>query len=249
MIGKAAPYDRPACIFNRMAVPSPNPNQDWLIWQLLDSAFPTGGFAHSAGLEAAMQQGEIVNDASLASFFRSSVVQAGRASLPVLMSARASPEDFPRIDAVCDAMLRSSVANRASRAQGQAYLIAAERTFAPNDPTNAIGALRAQVRRDQLPGHFAAALGASAGILKLPALTTATAFLFLTLRGIVSAAVRLGITGPMQAQAMQYELAPFAQDVARRLLDTPLQQAAQTAPLIDILQGGHDRLYSRLFQS
>jgi hypothetical protein len=31
---------------------------DWLVWQLLDSGLPTGGFAHSCGLEAAMQLGE-----------------------------------------------------------------------------------------------------------------------------------------------------------------------------------------------
>ena len=32
---------------------------DWLTWQVVDSAFPTGAFAHSYGLEAAWQQGEV----------------------------------------------------------------------------------------------------------------------------------------------------------------------------------------------
>ena len=53
----------------------------WLIWQLVDSAFPAGGFAHSFGLEAAWQQGE-VNAASLPAFVRDGIAQAGHGGLP-----------------------------------------------------------------------------------------------------------------------------------------------------------------------
>jgi urease accessory protein len=69
---------------------------DWLLWQLADSAFPTGGFAHSFGLEAAWQQGE-VNAASLASFLRNPVANRasrvqGRAWLGTI------ERSFPRAD-------------------------------------------------------------------------------------------------------------------------------------------------------
>jgi len=226
---------------------------DWLLWQLIDSAFPTGGFAHSAGLEAAHQQGELRDGAALASFLESAMLQMGRSSLPMVMSAHRDPERFSEIDTFCDATLRSTVANRASRAQGQAFLIAADRTFAsptanPDIPSP-LTELRSRVRREQLPGHLAVVLGACTGILNLPRMTVAMASLFLTMRGMISAAVRLAIVGPMEAQAIQHDLSPIARWIANRFIDLPLENVAQSSPLIDILQGGHDRLYSRLFQS
>ena len=57
---------------------------DWLTWQVVDSAFPTGAFAHSFGLEAAWQHGEVDGPAALGRFLRASVLQAGHAVLPLL---------------------------------------------------------------------------------------------------------------------------------------------------------------------
>ena len=39
-------------------VPTTSFPSDWIIWQMLDSGLPTGGFAHSYGLEAAVQLGQ-----------------------------------------------------------------------------------------------------------------------------------------------------------------------------------------------
>ena len=51
-----------------------------LVLQLADSAFPTGGFAHSAGLEAAAQLGEIEGPAGLRAFAEEALWQAGCAA-------------------------------------------------------------------------------------------------------------------------------------------------------------------------
>src|SRR3954469_11511418 len=104
---------------------------DWLVWQLADSAFPAGGFAHSYGLEAAWQQGE-VDAASLPSFVRDGIAQAGHSGLPFVMASFDYSQILALFDDRSDAFLRNPVANRASRVQGRAWLGAVERAF-PRD--------------------------------------------------------------------------------------------------------------------
>jgi urease accessory protein len=65
----------------------------------------------------------------------------------------------------------------------------------------------------------------------------------------LSAAVRLGIVGPLEAQRVQAQCAAVLDDVLAACSDIPLSEAAQTAPILDLMQGVQDRLYSRLFQS
>ena len=97
---------------------------DFLIWQLVDSAFPTGGFAHSSGLEAAWQHGEVRGRTELVSFIEASLDQLGHAGLPFVLAAFDAPEKLAEFDALCDAFTTNHVANRASRAQGRAFLAA-----------------------------------------------------------------------------------------------------------------------------
>jgi urease accessory protein len=102
---------------------------DWLLWQIADSAFPTGGFAHSAGLEAAWQHGEIRNRDELFSFVEASLQQLGHAALPFVTAAHVEPERLAEFDQLYDAFTSNHVANRASRGQGQAFRSAMERIF------------------------------------------------------------------------------------------------------------------------
>ena len=205
---------------------------DWLIWQLADSAFPSGGFAHSAGLESAWQQGEIDG---VEHFVRQVITQSGYGALPLVGAAHDRTADLADLEARCDAFLSNSVANRASRIQGRAFLLAARRAFPSLPEFSAM--------------HYAPLFGAICGAMAIDRRTTQALFLQIACRGVLAAAVRLGIIGSNAAQRLQAELAPHLQETLDRCESLTPDRLAQTAPLIDLWQSMHDRIYSRLFQS
>jgi urease accessory protein len=226
---------------------------DFLVWQLIDSAFPTGGFAHSAGLEAAWQHGEVRGRVELLAFAETSLDQLGHGYLPFVMATFDTPDKLAEFDQLCDAFTTNHVANRASRAQGRAFLTAVERIFPerrfPNRLDGNGNTHRADLEIGAPFAHFAPVFGACLQQLDIPRETTARMFFFNHLRSVLAAAVRLNITGPMEAQVLQHKLSAKAELVRQKCKDLTLEQIAQTAPLLDLWQGAQDRLYSRLFQS
>ena len=216
----------------------------WLLLQLADSALPTGGFAHSGGLEAAAQQEEVRTAADLRRFLRDALWQAGHATLPLASATHGDPGALPRLDARADAFLVSRVANRASRTQGRAFLDTCARIF-PEE----IGGVRDGARVAGLLMHYAPVAGAVLRALEVERTQAQQLLLSLSLRGVLFAAVRLGIVGTHEAQRMQRELAGVLDEVLAACGDLSDDALAQTSPIADLLGSTHDRLYSRLFQS
>src|SRR4051794_37148730 len=97
-------------------------SMNYLIWQLVDSGFPAGGFTHSGGLEAGVHHGRINNAADVREFARQIIMQAGRSALPIVTAAHRNAAELGELDELCEAFLINPVANRASRAQGRALL-------------------------------------------------------------------------------------------------------------------------------
>ena len=228
------------------------PGSDFLLWQLADSAFPTGGFAHSSGLEAAWQHGEVRNRDELASYLEASLYQLGHAALPFVTAAYDQPERLAEFDQLCDAFTTNHVANRASRAQGRALLSAVERIFPERRSSLRLSDSSSYHRSGSETGaplHFAPVFGAVMRGLEIPKQTISRLFFFNHLRSVLAAAVRLNIVGPMEAQTMQHRASTKAEQVITRCELLKLDDLAQTAPLLDLWQGAQDRLYSRLFQS
>jgi urease accessory protein len=221
----------------------PSPVPEALVWQLVDSAFPTGAFAHSLGLEAAWHHGEVASRDDLRRFTEATILQAATGALPLVNAAHREPGRLAEWDARNDAFLTNAVANRASRVQGRTLVASAARVW----PSPALAAI--QARCQQLFAHAAPMTGVVFAALGVPLETTQRLVLYGAARGVLSAAVRLGIAGSYDAQRLQSDCAAWSAQVLLRYRDSGPDDLAQSAPVLDVLQGAHDRLYSRLFQS
>jgi urease accessory protein len=209
--------------------------------QLADSAFPTGGFAHSGGLEAAIAHGE----RDVERFCREAIVATAHGALPLVAAVHQDPARHAAIDALASAILWSPVAARASCAQGRALADVAAAAFA--DPS--LRDARRATAEGRLAGHLAPMFGLVAHALAISAEDTRSLVLHVTLRGLLSSAVRLGAVGPREAQAMHARLHPSLDDAMRFAATLSLDDVAQTSPLAELLQATHDRLHVRLFQT
>jgi urease accessory protein len=216
---------------------------DWLVLQLADATFPSGGFAHSGGLEATMKAGGLAVPGALERFIDDALWQAGHMTLPFVAAGHDAPRRLAELDRAHDAALVNRVLNRASRSQGRAHLGACVRSFGGDR----LHALRKAAREG--PRHLAPVFGASLAALDVERDATLRLHLHGTVRGLVSSAVRLALVGPAEGQRLHAAAAPTLDAVLRECSAYEITTQTQTAPLHDLLSGGHELLYSRLFAS
>jgi urease accessory protein len=236
---------------------------------LADGRLPSGGHAHSGGLEAAVAAGRVRDVAGLGGFLRGRLATAGLVAAAFAAAACARPGEWPELDAGLDARTPSPALRKASRAQGRA-LLRAGRTMWPTatldrGPHHQV-AFTGEPHPPAMPGHephplaalgrephHPVALGAVAAVAGLGPAEAAVAAAHGTVTGPAGAAVRLLGLDPYAVHALLAALAPdcdrIAADAAIRATDAVDALPAASAPLLDIGAELHATWEVRLFAS
>lgn len=218
--------------------------------RFVDSFFPSGGFAYSSGLEAAVQGGVVRNADDLAKYVED-VLRNGmgrREAVAVALAHEAVSTGMLPIaldaDRELDAMKLGRESREASRQMGrQVIRIAAEQS----DGNRLLHDFLAAVEAGRTPCHLAVCLGlvlAASGWSREDAVA---AYLHQAATGFISAALKLLPIGQREGQRLLDGWMPLMAELSGGA--QPGLSMTSWSPVQDICAMKHGRLESRLFRS
>lgn len=219
--------------------------------QITDSAFPSGSFAHSYGLEG-LFEGRLtpsldeVRGAIDAVWWHQLLRMDGVGGR---RAHRAMQDgDVDRVTAIDQELFDTKIARElreASIATGRGFLSVARSVVVHTGLEEY--ATRVETRRS--PGTHAIAFHAAAAAAGVGAAETTIAWGYQTIAQMVSALLRLGILGHRDAQAHIAALCPRVAQGAREIAECDEGGLSSFAPALEIASMRHERQYSRLFRS
>ncbi|GAS94607.1 urease accessory protein UreF 1 [Mycolicibacterium canariasense] len=173
-----------------------------------DSAFPSGGFAFSSGLEGAHRDGLIGDEDGVTAYAAEQLDgRWHRGERVILRRAWAEPVGADRL---AEASATMSVLRQASRRAGAATLT----TFAAF--TRGVAGYRAAVSAGDTPGHLPVAQAVCLRAAGLDLQTAEAVTAWQAVSGITGAALRLGICGHLGVQRVHTALTPLLVDILHR---------------------------------
>ncbi len=223
--------------------------QQLVMMQLSDSFFPTGSFTLSHGLESLVQTGKVRSAQDLQSF------------LQILLRNKVGPTDLVaslhshrgikngnleaarQADKQLFAQTAIAKTRETQRQSGRALLMVSCSTW----EDERLEILSREAAEGTIHCLHPVIFGVVAAIAGLSEQHTVLAFLHSLVTSILSAAIRLGVLGHIQAQQI---LQPLAADIEAVWVTTQsmkLEQMWSCTSLIDIAQMQHPKLAQRLF--
>ena len=218
--------------------------------RFIDSFFPSGGYAYSSGLEAAVQGRAVRSGDDLFLYvedmFRQGVAHREAVAVGVAHEALLRNDIQPAlsVDHELHAMKIGYESRVASQQMGrQVVKIAVDRL----DAHAVVQDFYMAIEAERTPGHFPIALALTLADAGWGKTETIAAFCYQTAVGFVSAGLKLLPIGQCEGQHLLERWMPLLDECASRAAESDTMTA--WSPIQDIYAMRHSRLQSRLFRS
>ena len=227
------------------------------VLQLSDSAFPSGRYTLSYGLEAFAQSGVLgtpCRGSTLLTLLRDCIRFGVAPSDGVALACahRATGRDgcldlelVTRADERLTAVKLPREAREASTRTGRALL----NTAAAVLEESAMLEYVERVATERSPGNHAVVLGVISARLGVPGVEAVTGELYAFSAGWVAAAVRLALIDHRTAQTLLHRVRPLTAAAAVKAVDRDVADISSCTPLLDVMAMRHEQAELRLFAS
>jgi urease accessory protein len=227
------------------------------VLQLSDTAFPSGRYTLSYGLEALVQTGHLAApaDGSTMSALLTDTIRFGVApsdGLALACAHRAAAgkggvdlDALTRVDERLTAVKLPREAREASTRTGRAALATANAAIR----ARALASYAERIKAGAAPGNHAVVLGLLSAVLGVPRLEAVVGELYAFASGLVSAGVRLGLVNHRAAQGLLHRERQVIAEAALEVIDQDMGQISSCTPLLDAMAMRHEQAEVRLFAS
>ena len=225
----------------------------WLapLLQFSDSLFPTGSYAHSCGLEGAVQLGWVHDPQSLEDFIRHLLLPSlQNFELPFLAHAFHAATDgqvdrLCRIDQQYGAMKGARELRQASARLGSQRLSMGVQLS--DHPL--LHRLESCRRDGRMVAQSPIIFGAQSAVDCAPLDAALTAYHFQAVASFLSASMKLIRIGQSGCQTLLGECLSHTSLVVEEAKKIPLEEAGWFSPSLEIASAQHETAYTRLFIS
>ncbi len=221
-----------------------------LLLQMTDSAFPTGAFAHSGGLETYAQAEVVRNADDLADLIGVKLASVARTDLIVIDSAMhayaaADNAQIAELDALCSASKLARETRNASEKIGR-RMLASVLNLLDDD---LLSYYQEEIAAGRLVGHHAVVHGLACGVLGIDPRAALLAYAYALAANQTAASLKLIRIGQTQAQAVLAACGAAIDARVTEALSRTLNDFGSFTPALDVRSVEHEHLFRRLFIS
>lgn len=220
--------------------------------QINDSAFPTGSFAHSFGMETYVQENVIRNDEDLWEFC-DMYLRQNLASTDAIfvkeafkLAKNGDKEGLIHLEKLCHGIKLAPETREGSAMMGRQFL---QTIYPLHDDHELLTYWYEKFKRKEIKGHHSIAYGIYCALVGADIQDTVEAFLYSSVTALVQNAIRSVPLGQQTGVRTVYSLLPVMKETARSVMNKGLDDLDNNTVALELASMRHEYLYSRLFIS